>query len=76
MIFSEMRVNPTPRCYSLDEEIISKRAFHGISCEQIAAIGDAESDAKKQALFKKVCDGSIRILIVSNQKIGTGTNVH
>src|SRR5207248_3134544 len=43
--------------------------------EQIAAIGDAESDAKKQALFEKVRNGSVRVLIGSTQKMGTGTNV-
>ena len=48
---------------------------HGIPREQIAAIGDAESDAKKQALFEKVRQGSVRVLIGSTQKMGTGTNV-
>ncbi len=38
-------------------------------------IGDAESDAKKQALFEKVRQGSVRVLIGSTQKMGTGTNV-
>ena len=47
----------------------------GIPREQIAAIGDAESDAKKQALFEKVRNGSVRVLIGSTQKMGTGTNV-
>ena len=47
----------------------------GIPREQIAAIGDAESDAKKQALFEKVRQGSVRVLIGSTQKMGTGTNV-
>src|SRR5690606_36348976 len=35
----------------------------------------AESDAKKQALFEKVRSGSVRVLIGSTQKMGTGTNV-
>jgi len=38
-------------------------------------MGDAESDAKKQALFEKVRNGSVRVLIGSTQKMGTGTNV-
>src|ERR1700749_2729594 len=37
--------------------------------------GDAESDAKKQALFEKVRQVSDRVLIGSTQKMGTGTNV-
>ena len=36
---------------------------------------DATSDAKRQALFQKVRQGSIRILLGSTQKMGTGTNV-
>ena len=47
----------------------------GIPREQIAAIGDADSDAKKQALFERVRNGAVRVLIGSTQKMGTGTNV-
>ena len=70
-----MGVNPTPWGYSPYDEIIHKLVAHGIPREQIAAIGDAESDAKKQALFEKVRHGSVRVLIGSTQKMGTGTNV-
>src|SRR5204862_1689816 len=38
-------------------------------------IGDADSDAKKQALFEKVRSGQVRVLLGSSQKMGTGTNV-
>lgn len=75
MIFADMGVNPTQWGYSPYEEIIAKLAAGGIPREQIAAIGDAESDAKKQALFEKVRQGSVRVLIGSTQKMGTGTNV-
>src|SRR5580658_839028 len=75
MIFSDMGVNPTKWGYSPYEEIVTKLVAHGIPREQIAAIGDAESDAKKQALFEKVRNGSVRVLIGSTQKMGTGTNV-
>ncbi len=75
MIFCDMGVNPTPWGYAPYEEIIKKLVAHGIPREQIAAIGDAESDAKKQALFEKVRNGSVRVLIGSTQKMGTGTNV-
>src|SRR5207244_742571 len=57
------------------EDIIKKLIAAGIPAEQIAATGDAESDAKKQALFEKVRQGSVRVLIGSTQKMGTGTNV-
>ncbi len=38
-------------------------------------IGDADSDAKKAALFAKVRSGQVRVLIGSTKKMGTGTNV-
>jgi len=75
MIFADMGVNPTPWGYSPYDEIIEKLAAHGIPREQVATIGDAESDAKKQALFEKVRQGSVRVLLGSTQKMGTGTNV-
>jgi N12 class adenine-specific DNA methylase len=75
MIFCDMGVNPTPWGYSPYEEVIAKLVAHGIPRDQIAAIGDAESDAKKQALFEKVRTGTVRVLIGSTQKMGTGTNV-
>jgi N12 class adenine-specific DNA methylase len=75
MIFADMGVNPTAWGYSPYEEITHKLIAAGIPAEQIAAIGEAESDAKKQALFEKVRQGSVRVLIGSTQKMGTGTNV-
>ena len=75
MIFADMGVNPTPWGYAPYDEIVTKLVAHGVPREQISAIGDAESDAKKQALFEKVRQGSVRVLIGSTQKMGTGTNV-
>jgi SNF2 family DNA or RNA helicase len=75
MIFSDMGVNPTAWGFSPYEEIITKLIARGIPREQIAAMGDADSDAKKQALFDKVRAGSVRVLLGSTQKMGTGTNV-
>ena len=60
--------------YSAYDEIVQKLIARGIP-PQIAAIGDADSDAKKMALFEKVRSGSVRVLIGSTQKMGTGTNV-
>ena len=75
MIFCDMGVNPTPWGYCVYDEIIQKLTAAGIPREQIAAIGDADSDAKKQALFERVRNGAVRVLIGSTQKMGTGTNV-
>jgi len=75
MIFADMGVNATEWGYSPYQEIIEKLIAAGVPAGQIPAIGDAESDAKKQALFEKVRNGSVRVLIGSTQKMGTGTNV-
>src|SRR5262249_22801953 len=61
--------------FSAYDEITRKLVANGIPREQIASIGDADSDAKKQALFEKVRQGSVRVLIGSTAKMGTGTNV-
>ena len=75
MIFCDLGVNPTTWGYSVYEEVITKLVAHGIPRQQIAAMGEADSDAKKQALFEKVRNGTVRVLIGSTQKMGTGTNV-
>jgi hypothetical protein len=75
LIFSDMGVHPTAWGYSVYDEIIAKLVKNGIPREQIASIGDADSDAKKQALFDKVRAGTVRVLLGSTQKMGTGTNV-
>ena len=75
MIFCDMGVHPTPWGYSAYDEVMRKLVQHGIPRQQIAMIGDADSDAKKLALFEKVRSGSVRVLIGSTQKMGTGTNV-
>ena len=75
MVFADMGVNPTAWGYSPYDEVIEKLVDRGIPREQIAAVGDADSDAKKQALFEKVRQGAVRVLIGSTQKMGTGTNV-
>ncbi len=75
MIFCDMGVHPTPWGYSAYDDVIEKLIACGIPREQMAAIGDADSDAKKQALFEKVRNGSVRVLLGSTQKMGTGTNV-
>jgi hypothetical protein len=75
MIFCDMGVHPTGWGYSAYDDVIEKLVAGGIPREQIATIGDADSDAKKQSLFERVRSGSVRVLIGSTQKMGTGTNV-
>jgi len=75
MIFCDMGVNPTPSGFCVYDEVIGKLTARGIPRDQIATVGDADSDAKKQALFDRVRAGSVRVLIGSTAKMGTGTNV-
>lgn len=75
LIFADMGVNPTPWGYSPYDEIITKLREQGIPPTEIAVMGDANTDAKKRALFERVRSGDVRILLGSTQKMGTGTNV-
>jgi N12 class adenine-specific DNA methylase len=75
LIFADLGVNSTPWGYSVYGEIVGKLIERGIPREEIACIGDADSDAKKQSLFERVRNGSVRVLLGSTQKMGTGTNV-
>jgi hypothetical protein len=46
-----------------------------IPLEQIAFIHEADTPARKAALFKAVNSGRVRVLIGSTSKLGTGVNV-
>lgn len=47
----------------------------GVDREHIAYIHDAKSDPDKLALYRRVREGSIRVLIGSTEKMGEGANV-
>ena len=49
-------------------------SFNIPECE-IAYIHDADTEKKRSALFKKVVDGEVRVLIGSTFKLGLGVNV-
>jgi len=73
LVFCDMGVHPNP--FSAYDEVARKLVRLGIPGGQVAMIGDADSDARKQSLFERVRAGSVRVLIGSTQKMGTGTNV-
>jgi hypothetical protein len=75
MIFCDMGVNETPWKFSAYDDVITKLVKAGIPRQEIACIGDADTDAKKRVLFEKVRNGQVRVLIGSTTKMGTGTNV-
>lgn len=57
------------------DDLREKLIERGITEDQIAFIHDADTDEKKDKLFKAVREGNIRVIIGSTQKMGTGTNV-
>jgi hypothetical protein len=75
LIFADLGVNPTPWGYAVYQDVIAKLVRNGVPRQEIAAIGDADTDAKKHVLFEQVRQGTVRILLGSTQKMGTGTNV-
>jgi N12 class adenine-specific DNA methylase len=60
---------------NLYSEIKVRLARLGIPIEEIAFIHDARNEKDRANLFKAVNNGSVRILIGSNEKMGTGLNV-
>ncbi len=70
-----MGVNPTPWGFSAYDEVAGSWSSAASPRARSPIIGDADTDAKKQALFEKVRQGTVRVLLGSTAKMGTGTNV-
>jgi N12 class adenine-specific DNA methylase len=75
LVFCDLGVTPTVWGYAVYAEVIAKLVGNGIPRTQIAAMGEADTDAKKQVLFERVRAGAIRVVLGSTQKMGPGTNV-
>jgi len=75
MIFCDLSIEPNSCGFSVYDDVIDKLTARGIPANQIAAMGDADSDAKKQSLFGQVRAGQVRVLLGSTAKMGAGTNV-
>lgn len=56
------------------DRLIARLIAKGIPREQIAFVQKAKNKQEQDALFQKVDNGDIRILIGSTQKMGAGTN--
>lgn len=61
--------------FSVYTDIRQKLIERGIPEAEIKFIHEADTETKKQELFKKVRRGEVRILMGSTQKMGAGTNV-
>lgn len=66
---------PKPGQFNVYDEMKSRLLEMGVPEREIAFIHDAKTDAQREALFEKVREGDVRILLGSTQKLGMGTNV-
>ena len=77
MVFCDMSTpgGANSKAFCVYEDLKEKLIERGIPEGEIAFIHDADTDEKKDKLFKSVREGSVRVIIGSTQKMGTGTNV-
>ena len=66
---------PKPGQFNVYDEFKRVLMEKGVPENEIAFIHDAKTEAQRDALFDKVRDGEIRILLGSTSKLGTGVNV-
>lgn len=63
------------RDFDVYNDLKHKLIERGVPKDEIVFIHDAKTDKEKQALFDKMNEGKIRILLGSTEKCGAGTNV-
>ena len=66
---------PNEKEIKAKEFLLEKLIARGVPADEIKFIHEADTEAKKLELFKKVRRGDVRILMGSTQKMGAGTNV-
>lgn len=74
LVFCDMS---TPKAdeFNVYDALRDKLAEKGIPRDEIRFIHEANSEAQKDTLFSQVREGTVRVLIGSTGKMGTGTNV-
>lgn len=75
LVFSDLSTPKADGSFNVYDDLRQKLEIAGIPPEEIVYIHEADTDVKKKALFAKVRNGSVRILIGSTFKMGAGTNV-
>ncbi len=75
LVFCDISTPKNDGSFNVYDDIRMKLTAKGIPAEEIRFIHEADSDAKKKALFSRVRAGEVRVLIGSTQKMGAGTNV-
>ncbi len=74
LIFCDLSTPKGNGEFSVYTDIKGKLVERGVPEEEVRFIHEADTESKKQELFKKVRSGDVRVLIGSTQKMGTGTN--
>lgn len=75
LVFCDLSTPKKDGSFNVYDDVRNKLIGKGIPKEEIRFIHEADTEAKKQELFRKVRKGEVRILIGSTQKMGAGTNV-
>lgn len=75
LLFCDLSTPKGEGAFSVYTDIRKKLIGRGIPESEIKFIHEADTETKKQELFKKVRRGEVRILLGSTQKMGAGTNV-
>lgn len=75
LLFCDLSTPKGEGVFSVYTDIRKKLIERGIPESEIKFIHEADTETKKQELFKKVRRGEVRILLGSTQKMGAGTNV-
>ncbi len=75
LFFCDLSTPKNDGNFSVYDDIRKKLIEKGVPAEEIRFIHEADTEAKKLELFKKVRRGDVRILMGSTQKMGAGTNV-
>ena len=75
LLFCDLSTPKNDGNFNVYDDIRKKLIAAGVPENEIEFIHNADTEAKKAALFSKVRSGNVRILLGSTAKMGAGTNV-
>ena len=75
LLFCDLSTPKNDGNFNVYDDIRKKLVAAGVPENEIEFIHNADTEAKKAALFSKVRSGDVRILLGSTAKMGAGTNV-
>ena len=75
LLFCDLSTPKNDGNFNVYDDIRKKLVSAGVPENEIEFIHNADTEAKKAALFSKVRSGDVRVLLGSTAKMGAGTNV-